>query len=173
MRNGILLIFFSILVSFSNGAYSVDIVSEFDRYSCQEFQLVKELRVYKDPSLFVGMLGQMYSDPHQGWKSLMDESPVLTALEGAVQLMKLGPPKELKHFGVISKFYEINEPKLKGPSTAARPKVIPVRICGPVYVDSLGFVLAADFEEALREDIIPGRLPPSVYPNPVPKLKNN
>ncbi|MFM8313051.1 MAG: hypothetical protein ACKOA8_02090 [Deltaproteobacteria bacterium] len=163
---------------------AVHVLSEFEHSLCEEVKLSSELRVYKDPSLFVGALGEMYNDPQQGWKSLMNETPVLTHLSGTVELMRLGVPAEFKNFGVISKLYELADSRFKviqpqgikkDPKTKPRtgPLVIPVKVCGSSYGDSLGFVLLADFQRAQKQNIEEGTLPPSVYPNPVPVLKKN
>ena len=103
----------AVFVAFGFKAKAVQVVSDYEHASCQEFRLVKELRVYKDPSIFVGNLGQMYNDPHQGWASLMNENPVLTTLEGTIHLMKLGSPMEFKNYGVISRLYELADPRFK------------------------------------------------------------
>ena len=160
----------------------VQVLSELDFCACEEFRLTKGLRVYKDPSLFIGSLGQMYNDPQQGWQSLMNETPILTTLQGTVYLMKLGGPSEFKNFGIISKLYELVDPRLRDnsslqsiknskPQKMGRALVVPIKICGPIYGDSLGFVLVSDFERSLKEEIRSGVLPPSIYPNPIPKLK--
>lgn len=164
-------------------ALAANVLSEFENSKCEEFRLSKEVVVYKDPSLFVGNLGEMFNDPHQGWKNLMAETPVLTTLQGTTYLMKLGNASEFKNFGVISKLYELadsrfivrkNPPKNnKGQSFASkRPFVIPVKLCGSTYADSLGFVLLADFELAqLNPETERGVMPPSIYPNPIPSYK--
>jgi len=162
-------------------AQGAQVISEFSHSSCEEFRLVRELTIYKDPSLFIGNLGQMYNDPHQGWTELMNETPVLTTLQGTVHLMKLGEPVEFKNFGIISKLYELVEPRLKPNKESKKSKsahafgkeitwIIPIKICGSAYGDSLGFVLISDLKWAQHEEREPGTLPPSIYPNPVPDL---
>lgn len=167
-------------LSFGVNVRALQVASEYDHAACEEFQLAKELRVYKDPSIFVGNLGQMYNDPRQGWATLMNETPVLTTLEGTVHLMKLASASEFKNFGVISRLYEFADPRfkardksnavLKGKS-AARPMVVPVKICGTSYSDSIGFVFLSDLDKAMQEERDPKVMPPSVYPNPIPILK--
>lgn len=163
-------------------AHGANVLSEFENSQCEEFQLTKQLTVYKDPSLFVGSLGEILNDPHQGWKRLMAESPILTNLEGTVHLMKLGNASEFKNFGVISKLYELADSRFvahkqyfqfngKRASQRKRPLVIPIKICDSAYSDSLGFVLLSDFQEAQRVEIVPGTMPPSTYPNPIPQYK--
>jgi hypothetical protein len=173
-------LFLSLVLGFRGLA--AQLVTEPGHSACEEYKLAKDLRVYKDPSLFIGSLGQMYNDPKQGWSSLMEESPVLTTLQGTVHLMKLGIPSEFKNFGVISRIYELADSSFKprlterGVSTSSsrervRPLVVPVKVCGSTYGDSLGFVLISDLEKAQQEERDPGVLPPSVYPNPVPTLR--
>jgi hypothetical protein len=176
------LVLFCLLTMSLLQAHGAQVGSEFANSACEEFQLARELIIYKDPSLFIGSLGQMYNDPHQGWSELMSETPVLTSLQGTVYLMKLGEPTEFKNFGVISKLYELVEPRLKSHSEdkkskasqalkSERPWVIPVKVCGASYGDSLGFVLVSDLKWAQHEERESGALPPSIYPNPVPNLK--
>ncbi len=175
--------FFLVLFFLPSEAWPLDLTFDGERGSCQEFHLTKKMTVYKDPSLFVGRLGQLIEDPQRGWEDLMSDNPILTTLEGTVLLMKLGSPVEFKNFGLISKFYELVEPRLKldnGKKTSSHstqkpskgPLVVPVRLCSSAYSDSLGFVLVSDFEKALKDDVPPGVLPPSIYPNPIPKLRN-
>lgn len=158
------------------------VLSEFENSKCEEFQLSKPVVVFKDPSLFVGSLGEIWNDPHQGWKSLMSESPIVTTLEGSVRLMRLGNASEFKNFGVISKLYELADSRFgagseyyQRPNTklgkSKRPLIIPVKICDSAYSDSLGFVLLSDFQKAQSVEVAPGAMPPSVYPNPIPELK--
>ena len=162
------------------GADSAQVVTGLDHTACEEFKLAKELKVYKDPSIFVGSLGQMYSDPHQGWSSLLNESPILTTLEGMVHLMKLSAPVEFKNFGMISRLYEFADPRFKmvnkkvdgkNERSDKYPLVVPIKICGTSYSDSLGFVFVSDLNKSIQEDLDPTVMPPSVYPNPVPSLK--
>lgn len=167
------------------GVYPVlgaHVLSEFENSKCEEFQLSKPVIVFKDPSLFVGSLGEIWNDPHQGWKSLMSESPIVTTLEGNVRLMRLGSPSEFKSFGVISKLYELADSRFgagseyyQRPHTTLgkhkRPLIVPIKICDSAYSDSLGFVVLSDFQKAQSVEVAPGAMPPSVYPNPIPELK--
>lgn len=172
------------LVVFSINALAVDNISSFELSGCEEFILHKELRVYKDPSLFIEIIGRMYNEPHLDWQNLANENPVLTTLEGVVYFMKLGAPSEFKSFGAISKLYQLAEPKLKSgqhdgkglnqqKNGAWKAMVVPIRICGSSYTGSYGFVLLSDFQESLKDDVSSAGLPPSVHPNPVPGKKNN
>jgi hypothetical protein len=157
--------------------FSVQVLSEFENSKCEEFKLFRDLNVYKDPSLFIGNLGEMYNDPRQGWDGLMKETPILTTLQGTVYLMKLGGASEFRNFGMISKLYELADSRfvakksIQKSGIPVRPLVIPVKLCGFGYGDSLGYVLFTDFEKALIPDREEGSLPPSVYPNPVPNLR--
>jgi hypothetical protein len=178
----IVIVFGIILISLCRSVWAAQVLSEFEDSKCEEFKLSKPLVVYKDPSLFVGALGEFYNDPQQGWKSLVAETPVLTTLEGTVYLMKLGVASEFRNFGVISKLYELVDSRFTAKKTTAksktgrkeiikRPLVMPIKICGSAYSDSLGFVLWADFQEAQVFETESGAMPPSVFPNPIPLYK--
>lgn len=157
--------------------YGAQIVSENPHVSCQELKLYKDLKVYKDPSLFLGNLSEIYTDPSVGWDRLLKENPLLTTIKGTVQVMKLGQEREFKNFGAIARIYEIADPKFKtaegvgGKKVQQSPKIIPVKICGDAYGDTMGFVLVADLKNAQIEELDPGVLPPSTVGNPIPKLR--
>lgn len=156
-------------------AFSAEIVTENQKLVCQEFRLNQEVRVYKDPSLFLPQLSQIYADPATGWDELMKESPIVTTVKGAVQLMKLGPAREFKNFGEIAKLYELVDPRFrevkKSPSDKS-PMILPVKICSSdAYNDTMGFVLSADLEKSQSYAGEHAGLPPSAHPNPVPKLR--
>ncbi len=153
---------------------SADVVTDSDvKAHCEELVVKRELRVFKDPSLFLPGLALIAEDPKAGWERLMEESPLLTRLTGRVSLMRLGKAREFKNFGAIAKLYEAAEPRLrlreKG-AAASSARVIPIQICGD---GSLGFVLESDLkwaaldEKRASEDV----MPPSTYPNPVPRWK--
>ncbi len=173
-----------VCIFYSLESSGAQVVSELEHVACEEFRLSRELIIYKDPSLFIGNLGQMYNNPSQGWASLMNESPILTTVQGTIHLMKLGLPIEFKSFGVISKLYELVDPRFKlkiispqnkiaKPLESLRPLVVPVKVCGQSYADSLGFIIVSDLDWAQEEDLQPGTLPPSIYPNPIPNLKKH
>lgn len=172
--------FLLFLVSFT--AHAAHIVSENSHLSCEELKIFKELRVYKDPSLFLGNLSEIYSDPSVGWERLMKENPLLTTIKGAVQVMRLGPEREFKNFGAIAKIYELADPQFKkkgekssNPSSnPMNPKIVPIKICGgDAYGETMGFVLVSDLKKAQVEEFEPGVLPPSTVGNPVPKLRKS
>lgn len=163
---------------------AVQIVTDSPNTSCEELQLAKELRIYKDPTIFLANLGLIYSNPSQGWAALMEESPLLTTVKGRVQLMRLGPPREFRSFGGISRLYETVDRRLRAVDSPARSKkgrepdgptmIIPVKVCGgayDAYKDSLGFVLVADLKQAQQDDSEDGQMPPSTLGNPIPKLR--
>jgi len=173
-----------VCIFYSLESSGAQVVSELEHVACEEFRLSRELIIYKDPSLFIGNLGQMYNNPSQGWASLMNESPILTTVQGTIHLMKLGLPTEFKNFGVISKLYELVDPRFKlkiispqnkiaKPLERFRPLVVPVKVCGQSYADSLGFIIVSALDWAQEEDLQPGTLPPSIYPNPIPNLKKH
>jgi hypothetical protein len=171
-------------------AGAVQIVTDSSTVVCEEFQLYRELKVYKDPTLFLSNLNLIYTDPASGWESLMYENPLLTTVKGTIRLMRLGPPREFKNFGAIAKIYELAEPRLKPVDKAAerseRDKrdqesrglaatqtlIVPIKMCGTdSYNDTLGFVLTSDLRQAQtdeHEDL--GGLPPSTPSNPIPVL---
>jgi len=153
--------------------------------SCEEFRFNRDLRVYKDPSLFLGALSLFERDPRMGWENLMRENPLMTTLRGSAQIILLGPAREFKNFGLVAKLYETVEPRLKLqeipsteviPSASGRGKnvvqkikktgalILPVMICGDsdAYRNSLGFVLESDFKSAQLDVNGTASLPPSV-----------
>lgn len=158
------------------GAFSAQIVSEIPHVACEEVKLYKELKVYKDPSLFLPELSHIYADPEHGWEDLLRENPLLTAVKGTIRIMRLGPEREFKNFGAIAKLYELSEPKLRKKLRGKNKSqlIIPVKICGgDAYVDSMGFVLAEELKSAQVEVYEPGVLPPSTLGNPIPNLRRN
>ncbi len=152
--------------------------------SCEEYRLLRDLRVYKDPSLFLGALSLIERDPRMGWENLMRENPLMTTLRGSAQLILLGSAREFKNFGLIAKLYETVEPRLKLqaiPSTEVLPtpsgpgkkvqklkktgaRIVPVMICGDsdAYRNSLGFVLESDLKTAQLDPNGTAALPPSI-----------
>lgn len=155
-------------------AYAAQIVTDGSHAACEEFRFVKELKLFKDPTLFLSNLSVIYQDPATGWESLMHENPLLTTLRGTVHLMKLGPELEFKNFGAIARIYELAEPKLRmSESREKHAKIVPVKVCGSnePYGDTLGFVLVSDLKSAQIEDQEGASMPPSTLPNPIPKLR--
>ncbi len=153
--------------------------------SCEEYQLYHDLRVYKDPSLFLGNMSMILKNPRLGWENLMRENPLMTTLQGSAQIIRLGPPREFKNFGLIARLYETVEPRLKlqeiesvesVPSRDGRRSkqelkkkkagalIVPVMICGDsdAYRNALGFVLESDFKAAQQDKLGVTSLPPSV-----------
>ena len=153
--------------------FSIQVVTDSPNVVCRELKLHREVRVYKDPTLFLSNLNLIYTDPAAGWDALMEESPVLTTLKGEVQLMQLGPPRDFRGFDAIAKLYELAEPRLEVRDAKGPSRIIPVKICGhnQPYTDALGFVLEADVKLAQKEELEGRGLPPSTYPNPIPKLQ--
>jgi hypothetical protein len=141
--------------------------------ACQEFVARHELKVFKDPTLFIPNLGLIQIDPKVGWYRLMQETPLLTVLSGRVSLMRLGEAREFKNFGAIARLYELAEPRLRlvDPATSLQKtpvKIVPVQVCGS---GALGFVLESDLKQAKENREASVGLPPSVYPNPIPEWK--
>jgi len=151
-------------------------VSEGD---CEEIPLAGELPIYKDPFLFLPNLSLAMKDPDWQWENLSEEPPLLTTLTGRVRLIRLASPTPFKNFGVISRLYEIAEPRLKpknirrnweekGQKNKVAPLIVPIQICGEgAYGGTFGFVLLADLEAKPRKRSGFG-LPPSTLKNPVP-----
>ncbi len=153
--------------------------------SCEELRIGRELRVYKDPSLFLGALSLIFKDPHIGWDNLMRENPLLTSLQGTAQIIRLGPPRQFKNFGFVAKLYESVEPRLRLeelPSSELSKKnkgkkysaaeIVPVMLCGEsdAYRNTMGFILNSDLKAAQAEiNGGGGSLPPSV--NFIPEWK--
>jgi hypothetical protein len=172
----LLMILFSSSRATAAIATPAQIVTDGDRASCELVQAHKDLRIFKDPSLFLPMLALLYRDPATGWKELQRENPLLTTVRGPVYLMRLGGPTGFKNYGAIARFYEAIEPRLRmqpqeGGFTGPTP-IVPVLLCGEsdAYRNSMGFVIASDLRNVQQEDQREGGLPPSVYPNPIPKL---
>lgn len=167
-----------VFLLFSLVSHAAHIVSEIPHVSCQEVKLYKELKIYKDPSLFLGNLSEIYADPSVGWEKLMKENPLLTTIKGTVNLMKLGPERDFKNFGAIARIYEVADPQFRhvGKEEAKGavpkdPKIVPVKICADAYAETMGFVLVSDLKNAQMEEFDPSVLPPSTVGNPIPKLR--
>ena len=186
MRLNIISILLSVL-GWAQPAFStLEIVSEQGPTArCEELRIGRELRIYKDPSLFLGALSLIFKDPHLGWDNLMRENPLLTTLRGTAQLLRLGPPREFKNFGFVAKLYENVEPRLrleevpsselskknKGKRYAAA-EIVPVMLCGDsdAYRNTMGFLLVSDMKAAQAEaGAGGGSMPPSV--NSIPEWK--
>ncbi len=181
------LLLFTALVPES--AMGVQIVTENPAVYCEELHLAKPINVYKDPTLFMGNLSLIYSDPQLGWERLMEENPLLTRVQGLVRIMKLGPPRYFRNFGGVAALYEAADPRfriaplkprnmpgLTVSPIATGPEIIPIKICGQgdAYTDSLGFVLTADLEAGLPEGMGPGQtMRPSTLGNPIPKYSSS
>jgi hypothetical protein len=163
------------LLAFAPYVFGVDVVTENGAADCEVFVAHRELRIFKDPTLFLPNISQIMADPKEGWKRLMAERPLLNSFKGSVSLARLGKAREFRNFGVIARLYELVEPRLRlvDEVTGRRlpsVKIVPVQICGQ---GTLGFVLEEDLRRAqIDEDVELGNvLPPSVYPNPIPDWK--
>ena len=162
-----------LLINGANVSQAVQIVTGDAPTACEEFQLLKELRVYKDPAVLLNNVSIMKVDAETAWDSMADESPVLTQLSGRVQLMRLGPPDAFQNFGAVARAYEAAIPRLKLRSNVDKSAmIVPVRICGEhqAYSDSLGFVFLSELTDAQIDEGQRGRLPPSTLKNPIPRL---
>ena len=160
------------LLVLSAPSYAIQVVTDGPNVGCEEIKLSKELRVYKDPTLFVGNLSLIYTDPTLGWEKLMEETPLLTRVGGMVHLMRLGQPREFKNFGAIAKLYELADARFRSKTSEHHPLIVPVRICAEGYSDSLGFVLKSDLDDAQKAFFEEGSMPPSAGNNPIPQLPN-
>jgi len=162
-----------LVLAFSLPAYAVEIVTENPHPACEELHLSKSLKLYKDPTLFVSQAARADEEP-----GALNDSPLLTTLTGTIQLMRLGPPQEFRHFGALAKVYELEEPRLRskrekgGGGLESSPLIVPIKVCGDAqpYTDTLGFVLLSDLRESQAEQYEPGMLPPSTVGNPIPTL---
>ena len=147
---------------------------------CEEIPLRRELKVFKDPSLFLPAVALLFVDPAMGWKRLREEPPLLSTFAGSIELMRIGRPTEFKSFisiPAVARMYEREEPKLVSPTAqkknAPSPKIVRVKFCGgpnDAYSDTLGFVLESDLKLAQVEERRASVLAPSVFPNPIPQL---
>ena len=144
---------------------AVDIVTENGAAACKTFTAHRELRVFKDPTLFLPEISRILADPKSGWDRVRNESPLINTFKGEVSLAQLGKPREFKNFGVIARLYESADSRLKlvDPETGERSpvRIIPVQICGQ---DTLGFVLEEDLKRAPvdEEAEMNGTMAPSV-----------
>lgn len=146
-------------------ASAVDVVTE-GSVACEEYRLNRDLRVYKDPTLFLEAL----RDRPIGADPFLSESPLLTTVKGKVRFMKLGPEQPFRGFGNLARLYGLSEHRLK----KQHALVVPVMFCGggDAYTDTLGFVLVEDLKDALKARAeAKASLPPSTYPNPIPEWK--
>jgi hypothetical protein len=168
--------------------FAAQIVTEAQHTHCEELQLFKDLKIYKDPTLFLPVLSQIYVDPANGWDLLMNESPLLTTLRGTIHVMRLGSPQEFKSFGGISRLYELADSQfVPKPTPSPEPKkklspkdveelkrgplIVPIKICSEAYAETLGFVLETDLKTAQVDEREEATLPPSTRTNPIPKLR--
>lgn len=182
-KSGGIALTFLILSLGAISARAVEVVTENSNVTCEEYHLSRELKIYKDPTLFHSDLS-----PRDADDPLVSDSLVLTTVTGTIQMMRLGPPREFAGFGPIVKLHELAKLRLRARRKKAEPRLtktspvpddispltIPVKICGgpnDPYLDTLGFVLVSDLRDAQAEEFEPGTLPPSAYPNPVPTLK--
>ncbi len=164
--------------------FGFQIVTEGDKTACQEVRLFKELKIYKDPTLFLSVMSLIQQDPQAGWEALSRENPLLTTVKGTVQLAQLGPEREFKNFGAIARLYEVADPRFRlrretgsdGRAHLKKPiAIIPIMLCGEndPYKNTMGFVPVEDFKLAQVDELSKGEMPPSVYPNPIPKLRKD
>lgn len=156
--------------------FGVEVVSE-EHSSCETLDLKQELKVYKDPTLFLHRIRQAATTV-DGWNALVDESPLLTSVKGRVSMMRLGPPRTFKSFTQIARFYDSLDhqidirPDGNDLRSDLSAEVIPVRFCGEhePYESTLGFVVASDLKRSQQSPEKQPGLPPSTYPNPIPHL---
>jgi hypothetical protein len=161
----------------ATNAAAVTIVSERPEVICEEFRAAKELRIFKDPAVFLSALNSVTLDPKTAWEAMGEERPLLTTVRGTFHMTQLGPPRRFPNFGAISKAYEISQ--LGYPDSPAKfsvendTEIIPIKMCGPsdAYNDSLGFVVLSELVWAQIDENDEGQLPPSTLGNPIPKLK--
>lgn len=162
--------------------FGTQVITEQNTVSCEELFLKRELKIYKDPSLFLPNLAMLYTNPKKGWDELLKESPLLTSVKGSFRLMRLGPSREFNHFGGIERLYELTDsnfrPRLHEMKNkewkVKNPMIIPIKVCGlnDSYTDTLGFILESDLALAqTAEENENAAMPPSTVGNPIPKLK--
>jgi len=166
---------FSILLV--GNVLAVSVIPEISHPVCEDVQLYKPLTLYKDPQLFLSNLSVMlHVDPSVTVEELYDEGAVITQFEGRVKLMRLGHPRGFNQF-----IHRIVKPRRKSLKVTAQKEsavtmIIPVKICGErmdAYSDTVGFVVEEELKAARVDDIDLGNLPPSGYPNPIPKIKKS
>lgn len=152
----------------------MEIVSANEEAICEEYTLNQELRVYKDPALFLEVVSGVVRDPKLGWRRLLQENPLLVSLTGQTFLMKLGPARPFKGFNELASLYEMADPKMAAqrgmkPKKVRVPMAIPIRVCGMggPYAETLGFVLELDLYEAQMDRKVAGKRPPSTPGNPI------
>jgi hypothetical protein len=156
---------------------AIQIVTEDPKLVCEEFQITKELKVYRDPALFISKMKLLAVDPSLGWREIRSEKPVLTSLKGTVHLVRLAPPQPFKNFKAYAELYEMADPgfsprPLTNEGRPDRsPLIVPVKLCGNEgYLDALGFMLKAEFDSAQLDDGEINQLPPSTPRNGIPKF---
>jgi hypothetical protein len=168
-------LFLFLLLSLGSPIFAMEVVGENGgQAACTAFVAHRELKVFRDPKFFLPYLRWILADPKIGWEKLTKESPLRSTLLGPVSLKILGEPREFKNFGVVARFYELAEPRLKIAegewSQGASEKIVPVQICGDD--GGLGFVLKSDLEKSRTQEEKAGEgMPPSILPNPVPVFR--
>ncbi len=140
---------------------AVDIVSEDgSQPACQEMEFRSKVNLFADPAM---------------WNTGSKGSPLVGSLQGKVSLMKFAA-RDFHNFWMIVRSYAPSDSAiaaLKSPTERASTpvRVVPVKVCGP---DTIGFVLESELERAPTapdEELKGAGLPPSTYPNPIPRLK--
>ena len=150
-----------LLLLASSGASAVDVVAELVAPSCERFTIVKELRIFKDPTTL-------------DWENVMEEDPILTTLKGEVPLMRLGASRPSKSITFLARLRALSPGRTATPLDKKGPiSVIPVKICGTpgeAYLDTFGYVVESELKDAQQEERFEGSLPPSTPGRPIPKL---
>ncbi len=141
---------------------------------CESITAKRELRVFRDPELFRPNPAALIDDP-KAWDRLKEQSPLLTTLKGSVEL-RMGEPRQFQNFAAIARLYEAADPRLRlreKTESSGTARFIPVQLCRD---GRWGFVLESDLKQAaLSEEKSDGEdddvMPPSTYPNPIPRWR--
>lgn len=157
---------FCLWLAIAAPAFAVDIVNDDPNARCEYVELFEEVRVYRDPSLFLADLQEELTLRKHRPRRIDDI--VRTSLNGKVAIIKIGKPYPFKNFSALSRLYEKADPRLKSRAGAKPSLVQDIQVCSEGAENSaVGFVVKEDFEQAKIYRHKEATLPPSVNEIPV------
>src|SRR5947209_4428480 len=86
----------SMLWLFSRVSPAIDLVTEGEVSSCEDFNFTQSLTIYRDPAILLSELSVISAEG--GWEAIAEESPVLTTLKGKVSFIRFLPVREFRNF---------------------------------------------------------------------------
>jgi len=137
---------------------------------CREYPIYEEVLFFKDPSVWLETVKEVFHDPSKLSEVINRENPVRETLKGMVRLKAINETQIFKNFHWIAGVYQGRYPSLaefaKRENTAF---IIQVKKCDAADSDgAMGFILEKQWMKGLENKKVVG-LPPSTLANPVPK----